>query len=242
MVLSTSNPSSFDDYEPVRNPLTNPSLAPKFDLAPPNKTDLQNIYEDLRHFVQKRDAKGLPKSVKLYAFITVSEGVGFQTGIFATAKISTQKIGYGVVTGLYPVHWILLLHGDFDENLLDVSEWAQLGYRDKKSKRFQIPCHWTAGKYPLDFRSPQKIKEVSFVSHMSKVGFNPTLDISEAQRVEEAIKFARRYGRWTSEGYLMTEFPFGVYFEAYGLRDFIEDVSFDEARQIVKDFLSQQNS
>jgi hypothetical protein len=54
-----------------------------------------------------------------------------------------------------------------------------------------------------------------------------------------AMSFARRRGRWTKEGYLITEFETGIYFEAEGNRGWLEGATRDQARQFLKSKLTK---
>src|SRR5207253_10559730 len=89
MVLSTSNPDSFRHHEGVSNPFTKKQAKPvsKEAFGPlPDFDKLRKIYDELRTFVRKRDTKGLPEGVRLYAFAIANSGSGVRTGIIANAS------------------------------------------------------------------------------------------------------------------------------------------------------------
>lgn len=244
MVLSTSYPHSFENYTWVWNPLfdTTPASLPDSAFSePPDLRRLRSVYNELRSFVMGKNAKGLPVSVRLYAHAVANKGVGFRTGIFASGKRSTNSRYWVVVVGLWPIHWILVLDGDIDEELLDVTEWAILGFKERRSRRIQIPCRWSVGRMPLDPRSSEEVSRDRFIGMMRLHGFTPPQGMSKDQLFLAAISFARRRGRWTKEGYLMTEFETGIYFEAEGNRGWLEGATRDQARQLLKSQLAKEN-
>jgi hypothetical protein len=55
------------------------------------------------------------------------------------------------------------------------------------------------------------------------------------------VSFARRRAKWTREGYLMAEFKSGVYFEAEGRRGWLEGITRDEAREVLRRKLAETN-
>jgi hypothetical protein len=228
MVLSTSYPHSFENYTWAWN------------SDPPDLQRLRSVYNELRSFVRDKNTRGLPASVRLYAHAVANKGVGFRTGIFASGKRSTNSRYWVVVGGLWPIHWVLLLDGDIDEELLDVTEWASLGFKDRRNRRIQIPCRWSVGRMPLDPRSREEVSRDSFIGSMRLHGFVPEQGISKDQLWGAAMSFARRRGRWTKEGYLMTEFEMGTYFEAEGSRGWLEGATKDQARQFLKSRLAKE--
>ena len=246
MMLSTSTPiSSFSGYERFWNPLldTTPTSPPKDAFAKmPDPAQLRAVYGELRSFVKRRNSKGLPSSVRLYTHAVANKGAGMQTGIFATGRRSTNKYFWAVVVGLWPIHWVLVLDGELDEDLLEVTDWATLDYKDKKTQKVQIPCNWMVGKYPLDFRSPEVIKRTRFTATMRLEGLIPEPGMDKEQLFQAAISFARRRAKWTREGFLMTEFKSGTYFEVEGHQGWLPGVTRDEAREFFKTQLAKESN
>jgi hypothetical protein len=243
MILSTSEPiSSLGDYERVWNPLLDSTPSPPPEEAfsrLPDPEGLRNAYDGLRAFVRKRDAKGLPAGVRLYAYAVANSGSGVRTGIMASGKRSTNKYVWLVVVGLWPIHWVLVLDGEPHEELLDVTDWADVGYKVRRGQMVTIPCYWTVGRYPMDFRPPGEVMRDGFTSRMRRAGLplEPGMDKDEMFRA--AVSFARRRAKWTREGYLMAEFKSGVYFEAEGRRGWLEGITRDEAREVLKRKLAE---
>ncbi len=245
MILSTSEPiSSLGSYERVWNPLLDSSPSPPPEDAfsrPPDLGSLRNAYEELRTFVRKRDAKGLPPSVRLYAYAVANSGSGVRTGIMASGKRSTNEYVWLVVTGLWPIHWVLVLDGEPHEALLEVTDWADAGYKARLSQKVAIPCYWTVGRYPMDFRSPDVVMRDGFTSRMRRAGMPMEPGMNADQMFRAAVSFARRRAKWTREGYLIAEFKSGAYFEAEGRRGWLDGATRDMAREYLKRKLAEIN-
>lgn len=247
MILSTSNPIPFTGYEAVWNPLldTNRSAPPKNAFSKlPDRNRLRTVYNELRSFVKSRTAKQLPASVSLYAHVIANQGSAIRTGIFGTYTRSTRRCFWGVTVGLWPIHWTLVLDGKPDVDLLEVTDWARLDFKEKLSQKIRIPCHWAVGKAPLDFRPPQEIKRHRFIGLMRFEGFRPGPGVNVDKMFEGAISFARgrRRAKWTKEGYLMAEFKSGTYFEAYGIQDWLDGVTRDQAREFLRDYFKESHN
>jgi hypothetical protein len=238
MILSTSNPpNSFDEYTGSWNPFldTTATKPPKDAFADKPDLDLlRSVYADLRSFVNKRDTKGLPASVRLYVHLVANKGAGFQTGIFATGRRSTNKCYWAVVVGLWPLLWVLVLDGEPEEGLLEVTDWAKLDFRSKRSQIIQIPCRWVVAKYPLDFRSPEEVNKTRFISLMSIEGFIPQHQVNKEQMFRSATEYARQRGKAITEGVIMAEFESGIYVEVNGRPNWLEGFSRDEVQQLLR--------
>jgi hypothetical protein len=241
MVLSTSEATSFRrDYEAFRNPFPVPNASvPAGFGSNPASLDLTTIYDELRKFVLNRDATGLPKDVRLYAYAVASEGSAIRTGVAIQGKLNKQKVRWMAVVGLWPVHWVILFHGDdLNDELLELTDWANKTFKRKETTTLTIPCYWVVGKYPLDFRSPQEFEMDHFIGMMRWEGFVPDESANREERFRSAVRFARVKGKWTKEGYLMTDFQSGTYFEAYGRWGWLEGFSHDQARDAVNQMLA----
>jgi hypothetical protein len=245
MILSTSNPGSFSQYQAVWNPLlrTDPSL-PSTNVfgARPDQQRLRDTYEGLRAFVNNRAAKGLPPSVRLYAYATANRGSGVMTGIMANASLSTQKAFWGVVTGLWPIHWLLTLEGEPNVHLLDVTDWANEDYKTKRKMKLNMPCRWTAAKYPLDFRTPEKYWKDNFVGNMRFEGYIPEAGAGEEQMLAGAVEFARRRGTRTADGIFLRQFQTGTYAEYMDRSWWFEGRRRNEVREFIKERLAQEGT
>jgi hypothetical protein len=240
LVLSTSNPESFNKYQAFRNPLLSaeevPSSADLFSKRP-DLDRLRELYDALRVFVDKRDAKGLPQGVRLYAYATANSGSGVMTGLLANAKPSTGQVFWGAVVGLWLVHWVLTLEGEPDVRLLDVTEWADGEYKAKRKLTVSMPCHWTHAKYPLDFRSPDEYLRDGFVSCMRYEGYIPGSGADKGAMLEGALRFARRRGTITAEGFFLKEFRHGTYAEYKGAPVWFRGHRRGEVREALKERL-----
>jgi len=237
MILSTSNAESFRGYEAFCNPLAEPDALRHFNskfARTPDLDHLRSVYDELRAFVRRRDSKSLPPSVRLYAYLVANDGAGVRTGIFATGRTSRQSHFWGVVVGLWPIHWVLILDGEPDEELLDVTHWANFNFKDRITESLKIPCHWAVGKYPLDFRSPEEIAKTRFSALMTVEGLRRSSNMDKDELFDEAVNFAHRSGKSTEEGFLLTEFRRGTYFEAEGRIGWLEGMKRDQAREFLK--------
>jgi hypothetical protein len=237
MILSTSEARSFNGYERFASPFISAEvvLPPAFSARATDVERLREIYRALGGFVLDKDARGLPKGVRLYAYAVANEGTAIRTGIGIQARLSTQQVYWVVVVGLWPIHWVLLLDGDpLDDECADLTAWAELSFKAKRTERVQIPCQWSVGKYPLDFRSPDEFKRDRFIGLMRFEGFHAAESTNDEQVFREAVSFARVRGKWTREGYLMTEFRSGTYYEAYGNFGWCEGLNRNQAREVVK--------
>jgi hypothetical protein len=242
MVLSTSEATSFSrGYEAIRNPFIDPnvSIPAGFGSNPPASLDFKTIYDELREFVLDKDATELPKGVRLYAYAVANEGAALRTGVAVQGRLKTQQVRWLAVVGLWPIHWVILFHGDdLDDELLDLTDWSNKKFKRRETKTVTIPCHWVVGKYPLDFRSPSEYDRDHFIVMMQFEGFVPHEAPNREERFRNAISFARVRGKWTREGYLMTAFQSGTYFEAYGRWGWLEGFSHDQARDAVKQMIA----
>ncbi|HKU75814.1 MAG TPA: hypothetical protein VJR02_18030 [Pyrinomonadaceae bacterium] len=226
MVLSTSHAGAFRGYEYVANPFTNRNIGKSL-RTPPDIKHLQSVYAELRKFVRSRDAIGLPPSVKLYSYATVSSGSGLWTGILGNATKGQKQPFWGAVVGLWPLHWVLSFSGTPSIPLLDLTHWANEQYATRKNVTITIPCRWTFARYPLDFRSPDEFRRDGFINRMRYAGFIPDAR-SQKKRYAEALAFARRRGKFTSRGLFLRQFTHGtlaeykqhlLWFEGEKLRD-----------------------
>jgi len=238
MVLSTSKPTSFRNYEFVGSPSTNPSVLKKIKIEYPEKDYQLKLYDELRNFVRKKDSKGLPNSVRLYAFASI-KAVGFRTGIFSSISLNKKSVAWLVATGLHPIHWILVFDGELDKELLEVTDWANYGYKERITKKIEVPCYWLAGKYPLDFRSPQELYEGHFINSMRQEGFIPSQGVTKEQELNEAVYFARILGTVTKEGYVLTKFSSGIYYEVGDINGWMRDATVEDVYKLVNWRLNQ---
>lgn len=238
MVLSTSHGGGFRGYEYVAGPFTNRNIGKNL-RTPLEIKHLQSVYAELRKFVRSRDATRLPASVKLYAYATVSSGSGLWTGILGNATKGRQQPFWGVVVGLWPLHWVLSFSGTPNTPLLDLTDWANEQYATRKNVTIKIPCRWTFARYPLDFRSPDEFRRDGFINRMRYEGFVPETR-SQKKRFAEALVFARRRGKFTSKGLFLRQFTHGtiaeykqhiMWFEGHKITDvqrFLEEqIAFD---------------
>ena len=241
MILSTSEPTSFLNHQFVVAPGINPSSIQEIVINNPEKLHLWNVYKELRNFVRRRDLTGLPSSVRLYAFANVNHGGGFRTGIFSSIKLSSKKVSFAVVTGLHPILWALVLDGDIDERLLDVTDWANFQYKQKKTIEVAMPFYWLLGKFPLDFRNPRELYEQGFVNTMIQEGLIFSDNLSNKQKLQEAIYFARVLGKTTKEGYLISKFESCIFYEFGEINGWLENATVEQTKQFIKWRLEQEN-
>ena len=242
MMLSTSDARAFNGYERFASPFipSDTALPPSFSVRAKDVQRIREVYRGLGEFVLDKTAKGFPAGVRLYAYAVANEGAAIRTGIGIQARLSTQRAHWVVVAGLWPIHWVLLLNGDpLDDEVADFTDWSVLDFKKKKTINVQIPCQWSVGRYPLDFRSPEEFQKGRFINLMQFEGFRPTALADDEQRFRGAVSFARVRGRWTREGYLMTEFRSGTYYEAYGQYGWCEGLNRDQAREFVRAQLNQ---
>jgi hypothetical protein len=243
MILSTSNPESFNEYQATWNPfLSTEESLPSVDLfgQRPSLERLREIYDALRFFVDKRDAKGLPPTVRLYTYSTANPGSGVMTDLLASGNLSTGQVFWGAVVGLWPIHWLLTVEGEPDMQLLEVTDWANGGYKDKRTIAVRMPCHWTYAKYPLDFRTPDKFLRDGFVSRMRLEGYIPAPGEGEDPMLEGALQFARKRGTITTEGFFLKQFRHGTYAEYQGTPVWFEGRRLREVREALRERLKRE--
>jgi hypothetical protein len=226
MVLSTSHAGAFRGYEYVASPFINRKIGTNLRALPEVK-QLQSVYAELRRFVRSRDAVGLPTTIKLYAYATVSSGSGLWTGILGNATKGKKEPFWGAVVGLWPLHWVLSFSGTPPAPLVELTDWASEQYSTRRNVTISIPCRWTFARYPLDFRSPDEFRRDGFINRMRYEGFVPETR-SQKKRFADALAFARRRGKFTSKGLFLRQFTHGtlaeykqhiLWFEGHRLRD-----------------------
>lgn len=236
MVLSTSNAAAFRGYEYVASPFTNRKIGKTLRVLP-DVEELQNAYDELRRFVRSRDATGLPASIKLYAYATVSSGSGLWTGILGNATKGKKQPFWGTIVGLWPLHWVLSFGGTPPNPLLDLTDWASEQYATRKSVEISIPCRWTFAKYPLDFRSPDDFRRDGFINRMRFAGLIPEAR-GKKKRFAEALAFARRRGKFTTRGMFLRQFTQGTFAEYKGHSMWFEGARLREVQRFLDEEIS----
>lgn len=144
------------------------------------------------------------------------------------------------MTGAHPIIWVLLLNGDIDENLLEVTDWANFNYKQRKSIKVEMPCYWSLGKYALDFRNPKDMYEQGFVNNMLREGLVLTGELDKTQELQKAIYFARALGKMTPEGFLISKFESGVFVEFGEINGWLKGGTIEDAKQFIKWRIKQQ--
>lgn len=222
MMLSTSNPTGFTAHEFVSAPGRGKKGLEGIEINFPTKERQQELYDQLRRFVRLRDNHDFPSGVRIYLFASVGRRVGFSTGIFTRINLTTKSAVFAAATGLWPIHWIFTLDGKLDEGILEVTDWTRFGYKETFTQEVEIPMRWLEGHYPLDFRSPDNLYTANFINSMKFEGFVPSADISNQEILNEALFFARTLGKLTDEGYLISSFSTGTFYEFDGLNGWLE--------------------
>jgi len=237
MVLSTSNPDSFKRHEGISNPFPKGHAGPlSFEaFGPrPDQGRLREVYNELRKFVRKRATKGLPEGVRLYAFAVANSGTGVRTGILGHASLSEGKSLWGVVNGLWPIHWLMTFqHGEPLTPLLEVTDWAREDYKTRRTLEIKIPCLWSIGRYPLDFRTPERLQKDRFITNMQFEGYLPDEALDDEQAFEAARAFARRRGKLTLGGFFLRQCVTGTFAEYKGQPFWFEGCRLEEVREFL---------
>jgi hypothetical protein len=128
----------------------------------------------------------------------------------------------------------LVIGCKLDNKFLDVTGWAEYGYKENQTTEVEMPCYWVAGRHALDFRSPEELNKGHFVNSMRFEGFVPTSGINKGEELKEAVFFARVLGRITKQGYLVTKFGSGVYYEALGINGWARDTTVEDVFPLIK--------
>lgn len=230
MMLSTSNPTEFTAHEFVSAPGRGKKDLEGIEINFPRKERQQELYEQLRHFVRLRDNNDLPSGVRIYLFASAGRRRGFSTGIFTRINLTTKSAVFAAATGLWPIHWIFTFDGKLDEGILDVTDWARFGYKETLTREVGIPMRWLEGHYPLDFRSPNDLYTANFINSMRFEGFVPSGNINSQELLSEALFFARTLGKLTVEGYLLSTFSTGTFYEFEDLNGWLEGADADMAK------------
>lgn len=237
MVLSTSNPDSFQRHEGISNPFPKGQAGPlSFEAFGPRPDPgrLREVYVELRNFVRKRAAKGLPEGVRLYAFAVANSGTGVRTGILGHASLSQGKSLWGVVNGLWPIHWLMTFQGGEPLTpLLEVTDWARDDYKTRRTLEIKIPCLWSIGRYPLDFRTPERLQKDRFIVNMQFEGYLPDEAFDDEQTFEAAREFARRRGKLTLGGVFLRQCVTGTFAEYKGQPFWFEGCQLEDVREFL---------
>ena len=234
MLLSTSNPTCFNAHEFVSAPGKGKKDLEGIHINYPDKGRQVEIYDQLRRFVRHRDSTDFPPDVRVYLFASVGRRVGFRTGIFARINLTTKSAVFTAVTGSYPLHWVFTFDGQLDEGILEVTNWTQCAYKESFTVPIDVPMRWLEGHYPLDFRSPQTLITSNFIHSMEMEGFVPSTIADKDTLLEEALFFARALGKRTGEGYLISPFSTGTFYECGQVNGWIPDGDVNAAVQILK--------
>lgn len=242
MMLSTSNPTSFNDHEFVSAPGKSKKDLEGIEIAFQEKDRQREIYDQLRLFVRQRDNSDFPQNVRVYLFASVGQRIGFRTGIFNRINLSTRSAVFAVATGLYPIHWLFTLDGELDDDILEVTSWTTYGYKEPFMHAVNVPMRWLEGHYPLDFRSPQDLNAFNFVHSMEMEGFVPSVGANNEKRLEEAIFFARSLGKRTTEGHLISAFSMGTFYEHGDVNGWLPDSDARDALEVLKNRLKEATS
>lgn len=139
-----------------------PSAKRDGDLPPrglfANVSVAYKVLPELRTFVLDRNATGFPGGVRLYMYL-VAQPAGRSSSIGVMGSNSTGKVAILSELAWWPVGWVLSFSGEPpDHPLLDITEWANLGYDTIVSATLRLSCHWIQGKFPLDFRDPETVE------------------------------------------------------------------------------------
>ena len=136
---------------------------------------------------------------------------------------------------MHPILWVLVLDGDVDKKLLDVTNWANFSYQQRKTIKIEMPFYWLIGKYPIDFRTPKEVYEEGFVNRMIFEGLIfSDKDLTKEQELQEAIYFARALGKTTTEGYLISKFGKVTFYEYGEIRGWAENLTIEQAKEYIQ--------
>jgi hypothetical protein len=238
MLLSTSKPTDFRNHTPIGAPGRSQRDLEGIELSPPSKAEQLAIFEELRLFVKRRDTNDFSTQVRAYIFVGVGRRIGFRTGIFYRCDLDTKRSYVVIATGMYPLHWIFTIGSDLPDRLLEVTEWSMYSYKQRLEKPIEIPIRWLAGHHPLDFRSPQDLYASNFINSMKFEGYVPTPNTTKEEQLAEALYFARVLGTLTREGYTITTFSSGTFYEFEHLNGWLEHGTPEDALQLLEYRLS----
>jgi len=237
MILSTSTPTDFGQHEYVGSPGKGRKDLEGIEINPPNKNSLLETYDKLRRFVRSRESNDFPSAVSIYLFASVGKRIGFSTGIFSQINLTDKSVVYAAATGLYPVHWIFTFDSRPHKEMLNVTDWTSYGYNEPFRQQIQLPIRWLVGHYPTDFRSPQDINMANFIHSMRMEGFLHSNTDDKEKLLEDAFFFARTLGKRTSEGFLISKFSTGIFYEYGHLNGWIPDKGEEEAVSLIRSHL-----
>ena len=127
-----------------------------------------------------------------------------------------------------------MIEGDIDEELLDVTGWANTGFGEQWRKTIRVPCHWSICKFPLDPRCPDEFNRDRFIGNMRRLGYEPKWRRTKEELFSGAISYARVRARWAGP-YLIAESKLGSYFEDGNLRGWAERMRQDECRKFLRE-------
>ncbi len=241
MLLSTSNPTDFSGHEFVATPGKSKRDLAGIEINVPSIERQREAYAELRLFVRQRDSNVFPSGVRIYMFASVGKLVGFRTGIFSQVNLADRSVVFAAATGLHPVHWIFTFDSEPHKEMLDVTDWTTRNYKESFTQDVQVPMKWLEGHYPTDFRSPQDLTTYNFIHSMELEGFIP-LTINDSEKLlEEALFFARTLGKRTHEGYLISTFSTGTFYEYSDFNGWLPDGNGNDGIKVLEFRLKSAN-
>lgn len=122
-------------------------------LLATSQPGLTTQYPHLRDLVIGKEAQGSLKPARLRLFLLANRG-GRSSGLSFWVNYEKQYGQLVTEFSFWPLGWLLTLDDRPVEGAVDVSDWSEVGYHDKKQINLSVPCQWAVTPYPADFRLP----------------------------------------------------------------------------------------
>jgi len=118
--------------------------------------DFSKKHPHLKKFLLSKHKRGLPHHLHLFAYLRCqpgmrTSGIAGQLDLRGNNKVVAEF-------SCWPVGWILAFDDHRDILAAEVTHWASCEFDESQQVQIQMPCHWTATKYPMDFRSPAQVE------------------------------------------------------------------------------------
>lgn len=122
-----------------------------------SQSGLTARYPRLRELLISKEAAGSIAPVRVWLYIRANQG-GRQTGLVAWV-FAARGVGQVLAEfSFWPLGWIASLRDAPLEGAVEVSEWSEVGFRERVRMTLKLPCQWALSPYPTDFRPPDAFR------------------------------------------------------------------------------------
>ena len=123
-----------------------------------NGAGFTDKHPEIRKFLLNRDARGLPKSIRIFVYYNIS-GRARTTGISAMINLGKDVKTLSEMS-FFPFGFIMIFDDSpNDMEIVDVTDFAKYGYNEFQSMNLRIPNHDIYTWFPGDFRNKKEVEE-----------------------------------------------------------------------------------